>query len=47
MLIYLNAWSPVGGTVWEGLGDVALFEEICDWGAGWCFEVSTTHTISV
>ena len=27
-LIYLNTWSPVGGTVWEGLGNVALLEEV-------------------
>jgi hypothetical protein len=25
-LIYLNVWSPVGGTVQEGLGGVALLE---------------------
>ena len=27
-LICLNAWSSVGGTVWEGLKDVALLEEV-------------------
>ena len=27
--IYLNAWFPVDGTVWEGLGGVALLEEVC------------------
>lgn len=26
--IYLNAWSAVGGTVWRGLGGVALVEEL-------------------
>ena len=26
--VYLNTWFPVGGTVWEGLGDVALLEEV-------------------
>ena len=26
-LIYLNTCSPVAGTVWEGLGGVALLEE--------------------
>ena len=31
-LIYLNAWLPVGRTIWEGLGGVALLEEVCHWG---------------
>lgn len=26
-----NAWSPVGGTVWEGLREVALLEEMSYW----------------
>ena len=26
-LLYLNTWSPVTGSVWEGLGGVALLEE--------------------
>ena len=30
-LIYLNAWSPVGGTIWKGLGGVALLEKMCQW----------------
>jgi hypothetical protein len=30
MLIHLNALSPVGRTVWEGLGGVAL-EEVYHW----------------
>jgi hypothetical protein len=34
-LIYLNACSAVGRTVWEGLGGVALLEEVCHW--GWAF----------
>lgn len=25
----LNTWSQVGGTVWEGLQDMALLEEVC------------------
>lgn len=25
----LNAWSPVGGTVWVSLGGVASLEEVC------------------
>jgi hypothetical protein len=28
-LIYLNTWSLVSGTVLEGLGGVALLEEVC------------------
>lgn len=28
-LIYLNALSPVSGTVWENLGGVSLLEEVC------------------
>jgi hypothetical protein len=27
-LMYLNGWSPVGGTIWEGLGGVASLEEL-------------------
>jgi hypothetical protein len=26
--------APVSGTVWEGLGKVALLEELCHWGRG-------------
>lgn len=37
----LNPWSPVGGTTWEGLGDVALLEEVYHLGAS--FEVSKAH----
>lgn len=28
---YLSALSPLSGTVWEGLGAVALLEEVCCW----------------
>lgn len=31
-LIYVNAWSPVGGT-WVGLSGVALEEGVCHFGA--------------
>ena len=31
-LLCLNTWSPVGETVREGLGGVALLEEVCHWG---------------
>lgn len=31
-LIYLNAWSPGGGTVLDGLEGVAMLEEVCHWG---------------
>jgi len=30
-LIYLNVWSPPGGTFWKGLGYVILLEEVCHW----------------
>jgi hypothetical protein len=29
----MYSWFPVGGTVWEGLGGVAL-KEMCHWGTG-------------
>lgn len=28
-LMYLNTWSPVSGSVWEGLGGGSLLEEVC------------------
>ena len=31
-IIYLNAWSPVWGTVWEGQRLSTLLEEVCLWG---------------
>ena len=36
----LNSCSLVGGTVWEGLGNVALLEEVS---LGLGFEVSKAH----
>lgn len=32
-LTYLNSWFSVSGTLWEGLGDVVLLEEV-SWGGG-------------
>lgn len=29
MIIYLSTWYPIGGAVWQGLGHVALMEEMC------------------
>ncbi|CAO2614044.1 hypothetical protein LEMLEM_LOCUS16377 [Lemmus lemmus] len=26
-----ECWAPVSGMVWEGLGGVALLEEVCLW----------------
>jgi hypothetical protein len=34
----LNSWSPVSGTVWEGLEGVALLEKICHWGLALRFQ---------
>lgn len=28
MLMYLNAWSPLRGTVWDEVVDVALLEGV-------------------
>lgn len=33
LLICLNAWFPVGRTVWEILGSVVLLE-VCRWAGG-------------
>lgn len=32
LIIYIDTWFPVDGTIWEGLGGVALLEELCHWG---------------
>jgi hypothetical protein len=42
--IGLNNCSPVGGTVWEGLGGVALLEEVYHEGI---FEVSSLGCVLV
>jgi hypothetical protein len=36
-LTRLNTWRPGGGTIWEGLGGVALLEEMCHWEWVWKF----------
>jgi hypothetical protein len=36
--------APVGETVWEGLGSVALLEEVCHW--EWPFPFSVMDTFS-
>lgn len=37
MLRHLNAWHPVGGTIWRGYGGgVALLEKVCHWGWAQC-----------
>ena len=43
VLVWMRMVSG-GRTVWEGLGGVALLEEVCLWGPS--FEVSKTLTIS-
>ena len=30
-LIYLDTCSVIGGTVWEGLGGLAVLGEVCHW----------------
>lgn len=41
-LIYLKAWFPVDGTLWEGSGGGTLLEEACHWGLGFLrFHIST------
>lgn len=42
-VIYLTTWSPVGGMVWKGLGEVALLEEMCHW--EWALQFQMTHLI--
>lgn len=44
-LIRLNIWSPVNGTIWEGLGGVALLEEVCFWGQALRFEKPTPFPV--
>lgn len=43
--IYLNSWSPVGATVWEGLGDVVLLE-MCHCGQALRFQKPTPPPVS-
>ena len=44
-LLCLDAWSPVKGTVWEGLGGVALLEEVCYRGVG--LEISKAQSKAI
>lgn len=30
-LLCMDAWFPVGETIWEGLEVVALLEKVCHW----------------
>lgn len=30
-LLCVNTWFPAGGTVWEGLGGIALLGKVCHW----------------
>jgi hypothetical protein len=39
---YLNTWSPVGGTVWEGLGGGLVGKDVS---LGTSFEISKAHAI--
>ena len=41
--MYLNAWSPISGTDWEGLGGVVLLEEVLSIGTG--YDVSKAQAI--
>lgn len=43
--LYLNAWSPVGGTVCEELG-MASLGKICPWGQVLSFQKSTAFPVS-
>lgn len=42
--IYLTACFLVIGTVWEGLGGMSLFKELCPW--GWTLRYQKIHFIS-
>lgn len=42
-VIYLNSLSPVGETVWERLGCVVLFGEICHFTRGECWDFKSPH----
>lgn len=37
-LWHLKTWSPVGGTVWEGLGVMVLLARVCHWGWAYSFK---------
>ena len=42
-LKYLDVWSLLGGTIWEGLWSVALLEEVCHGDGSWGFK-SPSHS---
>lgn len=44
---HLNTWSPLGVTVWEGLGGVAMWEKACCWGWVLRFQTSLHSQLAV
>lgn len=44
-LIYLNTWSPFGGTAWEGLGGVACWRRFVT--GGWALRFQKLMSVSV
>ena len=44
MIIYLNVWSLVDGTVWKGLGGIALIDEVRHWGEDLRFQKLKYHS---
>ena len=44
-LMYLNTWFPAGGTVWGGVGGVALVQKVCYCGRAWRVEIPELRLI--